>query len=307
MKSENNQRRTGWLRLVWALLLALIWIAAALVALPLLLGRALSALFDVWNLQADTLARAPVWAQALYGNAGTLVALVSSAALIGAGLLCCRMCGLQARREAIRPRMLLWALPPLGATALALAVDSLRLKNALTAPQTGGAWVALLAVALLTALAEGVWFQRFLYGALVRVCPGGVVRWIVALLFALHAAWRPDATPLLAVNMLLLGALLLRPEGAAAGFALRRFAFLLPGVLVSAPAGCGALYELLDVSEDWLTGGAAGISAGGLMTAILLAILVCENRAALRHWLSAPGKKDEPRPYVSGKRNRRIS
>ena len=41
-----------------------------------------------------------------------------TAELIGAGLLCSRLCGLQARREAIRPQALLWALPPLGATAL---------------------------------------------------------------------------------------------------------------------------------------------------------------------------------------------
>ena len=296
----------GRLRLIWILLLALAGIAVALFALPLLLGRGLSALFDVWNLKADTVARAPLWALALYGNAGMLVALVSYAALIGAGLLCSRLCGLQVRREAIRPQVLLWALPPLGATALSLAVDSLRLKNALTAPQAGGAWVMLLAAALLTALAEGIWFQRFLYGALARIRPGGGLRWIVALLFAIHAAWRPDATPLLAVNMLLLGALLLRPEGAAAGFALRRFAFLLPGLLMSAPVGSGALYELLAVSEDWLTGGAAGIPAGSLMTAILLAILIYENRAVLRQWLSGPKKKEQPLPYVSGKRNKRI-
>ena len=287
-------------------MLALVSIAVALVALPLLLGRGLSALFDVWNLKADTVARAPLWARALYGNAGTFVALVSYAALIGAGLLCSRLCGLQARREAIRPQALLWALPPLGATALSLAVDSLRLKNALTAPQVGGAWVMLLAAGVLTALAEGIWFQSFLCGALARIRLGGIVRWIVALLFAVHAAWRPDATPLLAVNMLLLGALLLRPEGSAAGFALRRFAFLLPGILMSAPVGSGALYELLDVSEDWLTGGAAGISAGGLMTAILLAILVYENRGTLRQWLSGPKKKEQSLPYVSGKRNKRI-
>ena len=287
-------------------MLALVSIAVALVALPLLLGRGLSALFDVWNLKADTVARAPLWARALYGNAGTFVALVSYAALIGAGLLCSRLCGLQARREAIRPQALLWALPPLGATALSLAVDSLRLKNALTAPQVGGSWVMLLAAGVLTALAEGIWFQRFLCGALARIRLGGSVRWIVALLFAVHAAWRPDATPLLALNMLLLGALLLRPEGSAAGFALRRFAFLLPGILMSAPVGSGALYELLDVSEDWLTGGAAGIPAGGLMTAILLAILIYENRAALRHWFSVPKSKEQPLPYVSGKRNRRI-
>ena len=287
-------------------MLALVSIAVALVALPLLLGRGLSALFDVWNLKADTVARAPLWARALYGNAGTFVALVSYAALIGAGLLCSRLCGLQARREAIRPQALLWALPPLGATALSLAVDSLRLKNALTAPQVGGAWVMLLAAGVLTALAEGIWFQSFLCGALARIRLGGSVRWIVALLFAVHAAWRPDATPLLAVNMLLLGALLLRPEGSAAGFALRRFAFLLPGILMSAPVGSGALYELLDVSEDWLTGGAAGISAGGLMTAILLAILVYENRGTLRQWLSGPKKKEQSLPYVSGKRNKRI-
>ena len=92
-------------------MLALVSIAVALVALPLLLGRGLSALFDVWNLKADTVARAPLWARALYGNAGTIVALVSYAALIGAGLLCSRLCGLQARREAIRPQVLLWALP----------------------------------------------------------------------------------------------------------------------------------------------------------------------------------------------------
>ena len=287
-------------------MLALVSIAVALVALPLLLGRGLSALFDVWNLKADTVARAPLWARALYGNAGTFVALVSYAALIGAGLLCSRLCGLQARREAIRPQALLWALPPLGATALSMAVDSLRLKNALTAPQVGGAWVMLLAAGVLTALAEGIWFQSFLYGALARIRLGGSVRWIVALLFAVHAAWRPDATPLLAVNMLLLGALLLRPEGSAAGFALRRFAFLLPGILMSAPVGSGALYELLDVSEDWLTGGAAGISAGGLMTAILLAILVYENRGTLRQWLSGPKKKEQSLLYVSGKRNKRI-
>ena len=287
-------------------MLALVSIAVALVALPLLLGRGLSALFDVWNLKADTVARAPLWARALYGNAGTFVALVSYAALIGAGLLSSRLCGLQARREAIRPQALLWALPPLGATALALAVDSLRLKNALTAPQVGGAWVMLLAAGVLTALAEGIWFQSFLCGALARIRLGGSVRWIVALLFAVHAAWRPDATPLLAVNMLLLGALLLRPEGSVAGFALRRFAFLLPGILMSAPVGSGALYELLDVSEDWLTGGAAGISAGGLMTAILLAILVYENRGTLRQWLSGPKKKEQSLPYVSGKRNKRI-
>ena len=287
-------------------MLALVSIAVALVALPLLLGRGLSALFDVWNLKADTVARAPLWARALYGNAGTFVALVSYAALIGAGLLCSRLCGLQARREAIRPQALLWALPPLGATALSLAVDSLRLKNALTAPQVGGAWVMLLAAGVLTALAEGIWFQSFLCGALARIRLGGSVRWIVALLFAVHAAWRPDATPLLAVNMLLLGALLLRPEGSAAGFALRRFAFLLPGILMSAPVGSGALYELLDVSEDWLTGGAAGISAGGLMTAILLAILVYENRGTLRQWLSGSKKKEQSLPYVSGKRNKRI-
>lgn len=296
----------GHLRPVWALLLTTMLAMLALWGLPLALGYGIGALFSAWNLNAATVERAPSWAQALYAASGWLLTMAGYAALITAGGVGCRLCHVgSAKREVRCWRGLLWAPPPLGITALLLAVDSLRLQNGLSTPQFGGTWLAMLCACLLSAIAEGVWFRRLFYGFAERTAACRWARLIAAALFAAHAAWRPDVTPLLALNMLLLGFLLLKPDGSVTSFVVSRFSFLLATTLLFAPAGGGALYALLDVSEDGLTGGALGVAAGGAMTAAMLVILLVEKRGQLRQWHARLTAR-EPKPaYVSGKRNKR--
>lgn len=295
--------KSGCLRTPWGLLAGAVLAAAAL-ALPYLPAMGLDALFAAWNVNAQTAARAPGWARLLYNGSGTLVAWIGYGLLLAAGFGACRLCRVPAKGERMaRRRMLLWALPALALSLLFLATDSLRMQNGWLSPQLNATWAIRLILCALGAAAEGVWFRRWLNGLLNRAMPGWLARLLTALLFGACAAGLSAGTPLQAVNLALLGWLLLEPDASTADFAAGRFAFLLPGLLL-APVGSAALYRLLDVSEPVLTGGAAGISAGSAMTVLLCAVLLAKNREALTGLLRQRKKEEKP-AYVSGKRNKR--
>ncbi len=267
-----------WLKL----LAALIAILAASWAVPFLLTALFQALFAAWGIDGETVARAPGWAQGLYGGwlyvNGTLqgAAIALAAWLTGLAL-----------GERVRMGKGLWAgvlAGALAATALIALfrlLDVMRFGHALSSPAFSGLTPMLLIYVLAQAL--GAVLAAGLIG---QVLSG----WRRALGYAgcaaLYALLFGRWTAFGILNSVLFGILLWQTHEKSGGVApafgfLAVFSVLTVAVLGMPPWQQGALYETYHVSKPWLSGGDMGPWAGLAMTAalaVLIAVSALPNR-----------------------------
>ncbi len=271
---EKWYRRTGWL-----LAVSLVCCAAATVGLRLALGAGFGALFRAWGVDASIVARAPGWARLIYRWHGSAVTLLSALALLG---LCrwlrTRWMGsgspLAATGEKRAGAFARFALLGLGAAAalllLGLLPDSLRAERA--APRLTPALPALLAVALVSALAEEVFTKGVLYDGLSRRWGAAWATTLSTAVFFLIAGGLAG-NAVSAANVLLMGLMLCalhRRRGlwACAGL---RFGWTAATVfLLGFGGGEASVWRFYGVSEGLLTGGDAGPAFGLYLTAALL-------------------------------------
>ena len=289
-RAARNRRgdvRTAWkILLACALYLGWTWLAGYGLA------RGFSALFAAWNLNADTLLRAPAWARLLAENSGRVVSLISSAGVVAlsAGMMRLFRLGRFPRLRAGH-----FALGALGGAlavgmgaALFLALDSMRLYERGFVLRADMAWM--LAVYALAALAE----ERFDRAVILRTAAQARQVWgyvaSALVFFAMTGGYA--LRPLGMVNMALTAVICARlsDTGRAGVSAGLRFgwSWASGGLLAFPGANTGAQTgaRLYAVSEDWLTGGGGGLICGAWMTCLLLALLVWLFLPALRHGMA---------------------
>ena len=270
----------GALRGGWVTALTVLAWAAVSLGTQLLLASGFGALFGAWGVYAGNIHLAPAWARLVYGWHGSAITAVRAAAVIALAL------GLRRALRLGRPgrdslsRGGRAALAGAGAAvllaALFLMTDSLRADWPLTRPRLSAGLPALLGISLLSVLAGEMLTKRVLFDAL-RPRWGSV--WASAaatLLFFLESRGYAGG-PVGAVNALLLGALccaLYARAGSlwiAAGL---RWGWSAANLfLLGFGGGEQAVYRLYGVSENWLTGGDAGLICGLGTTLALLAAL----------------------------------
>ena len=263
-----------WPRLVLA---ALAYVAVT-VALRLGLGTALRALFEAWNVNADTAARAPAWARALYLWQGSLIALLVSAAAIA---LCVRVLHARLPRPAPGPALKGWLLGTglaLGGAALFLLTDSLRLMWPLSRPRLSPGLALLWGLSLAAALSE----ELFTKGVCMARAPAPWGIPLAALAFFLMNGG-VSGSVISGVNVALMGlvcALLYARHGLWADVAFRWGWSFATVFLLGQSGGDRAVYRLYGVSETLITGGDGGFVYGLGLTAVLTALGV---------WMILPG------------------
>lgn len=288
--------RLGWKLLAAGFLYAL-W--AHLGRYGLILG--FSKLFEVWNLDATTLERAPGWAQFLAAEYGAIVSILLGLGTMGlAALLIRLLC--RGRIEGMRIRdlcggTLLGAAAAIVPALIFLWTDSMRPYSSL--PDLNAEIFFMLPVFFLSAWAQE-WFARSLA---MQIIGDRVPRWagrLIAVIFFLAVADGYTYGPLGTVNMALVGMFLLllhekKGAGAAVGFYFAwsyGFSTLLAfpgGTAVSRP-----LFQLYSVSENFLTGGEGGMICGFAATLILLAgnIYLAEILPLLKEQIHRISKKN---------------
>ena len=277
-------RRKPGLKLALAVLLY----AGVTVGLRLGLGAGLRALFRVWNVNADTAARAPGWARTLYVWQGSLITLIVSIAAI---LLATKVF----RARLPRPRKGAWLWWGFGtgfaliAAALFLMTDSLRPEWPFTLPRLSPGLLALWGMSLLAALAE----ELFTKGVLLESArpPWGVA--LSALAFFLTNGGL-SGTVISGVNVALMGlawALVYLRHGLWADVAFRWGWSFATVFLLGQGGGENSVYRLYAVSERTLTGGDGGFVYGLWLTVVLI-VLVAVQSLPLRGrlWESATGR-----------------
>lgn len=250
------------------------WIALT-VALRLGLGAAFRALFAAWNLNPETVARAPGWARTLYGWQGSIVTLAVDCAAM---LFACRVGGARLSPSARRGALAWWDVGTgvaLLSAALFLLTDSLRPQWPLTAPRLGPGHLPLWGLTLLTALAEECFTKGVVFDGVKRL---GGDAWALAAsalaFFLMNGGY--SGTLVSGVNVALMGALcaaLYRRYGLWVPAAFRWGWGFATVFLLGQGGGAQAIYRLYGVSETLLTGGDAGLVYGLWTTVVLAALL----------------------------------
>ena len=276
-----RRERAGF-RTLGLLLVSLIALALATTALQTGLSALLDALFRAWELRPDNLVYAPGWARALYAWRGTLIALLSAAALIALCPLLRRLWGVG--KGVNRGK---WYLPALTGLAAALLIallslipDSSRLQWPLSAPRLSAALPPLCAISLVGVLAE----ERFTRGVLLD---GLAPRWgrvpaiviACAVFFVMRSGW--SGGPVYALNALLtglFGCLLYERAGLWASALFRWGLEACSAFLLGFGGGEAAIYRLYGVSERLLTGGDKGPLYGLWLSLTLAALTLWQAR-----------------------------
>ena len=264
--TEAAPARTAppWLRP----LLAMLVYALATVAVRLGLGAGLRALLSAWNVNAETVSRAPGWARALYVWQGSLVTLAVCTVSVALALFAFRA---QLPVPKLRPTAVGWLVgtgAALGSAALFLLTDSLRSEWVLPRLSPGLALLWLLS--LLTALSE----ELFTKGVLLESVKRSWGTALAALAFFLtHGG--TSGTVISGVNVALMGlafALIYLRFGLWADVALRWGWSFATVFLLGQGGGSWSVWRLYGVSETLLTGGDAGFVYGLWLTLLLVAV-----------------------------------
>ena len=260
-----------WARLVIALLTVLL--SAWLV--PLLMTKLFQWLFPVWGVTAETVGRAPSWAQLLYGGWAYLNGTLQGAAMALAAWLLGPALGARVRAgKGLSAGLLAGAAAAFALVLIFRLLDVMRFGGALSRP----------AFSLLTPLVMLYMVSQALSVALVVLLLGEILSgWHrlaailgCALLYALlFGRW----TPVGLASGALFGASIWLAREKKGGFApafgfLTMFSVLTVAVFGMPPWQQGALYETYPVSKPWLTGGADGPWSGLLMLFVLAVITV---------------------------------
>lgn len=264
----------GMLRRWVKLLAALTAVLAAAWAVPLLLTALFQALFAAWGIDGETVARAPGWAQALYGGWLYVNGTLQGAAIALAAWLVGRALGERVRMgKGLWTGVLAGALAAIVLIALFWLLDVMRFGHALSKPAFSGLTPMLLMYVLAQAL--GAVLAAGLIGNLLsgwhRALGYAGCAALYALLFGRWTAFG-------VLNSVLFGLLLWltheKKGGVAPSFGfLAAFSVLTVSVLGMPPWQQGALYETYHVSKPWLTGGDMGPWAGLAMTVVLMTFI----------------------------------
>ena len=262
----RHSKDRSWLKLIAKALIC----AALTLALRLGLNWALQRLFAAWNVNPDTLSRAPGWARAFYLWHGSAVSVIVGAFEIGLILWLLRV---PLPRMDLKHAGLWWLAGTglaLGLAAVFLLSDSLRLRWPLTAPVLGSGLVALWLLSLLTALSEELFLRSLLQAGLKS--PWGIAAAGLAF-FLMNGGY--SGTVISGINVALLGTvcgLLYARRGLWAVVAFRWGWGFASVFLLGQGGGANSVYRLYGVSEGLLTGGDAGFVYGLGLTAALLAL-----------------------------------
>ena len=286
-RDEAGRWRAGWL-----LALSLAAYLALSLAVRAGLGAAYTALFDAWRINADNAHLAPAWARLVYAWHGSSVTALAAVAALCLSQLLIRLWSVSQNR----PKSAFGGFALAGLTgllaaamlaALCLLPDSMRLEWPLSRPHFDGAQPVLLLLSLLGVLAEEVFLRRVLQDGLRGRWGEGLATACAAMAFVLVGGW--PGSLLGALNALLLGLVCgwVYARGGlwhTVGF---RWGWSVANVfLLGFGGGSHAVYRLYGVSERWLTGGDAGLTAGLWATLALCAALAWLGRERIRRTLA---------------------
>ena len=264
------------MKLVKALL---VWAVSSII-IPLALGAAFSALFTLWNVNANTAARAPGWARLLYQWHGSIITLISAGLLAA---LCAKVFHISITLPCKRNLLdggLGFGLA-IALIALFTLTDSLRPERG-THPSLG--LLPLMLLTLLSALAEELFTKAVIYDA-VRDRRGALWATVAAALVFFLIGGGLGGTVISGVNVMLMGVLccVLYRRGGLWSPTLFRWGWGFATVfLLGQGGGSHSVWRFYGVSEKLLTGGDAGF-AYGLMWTLVLIVMIC---GAIRSQLS---------------------
>jgi len=292
--------KSGVLRRGVKLTLALVCILAAAWAVPLGLTALFRWLFSVWGVTGETVARAPGWAQGLFGGWLYVNGFVQGAAIALAAVLIGRAMGERVKMgKELARGIAAGALAAIALTVFFRLTDVMRFGHALSRPVLSGLTPMLLAYVIMQALGAVL-----AAGIIGQVLSG----WHRALGFlgcaAAYAVLFGRWTAVGLINSALFGALLWltreKKGGIASAFGfLAAFSVLTVAVFGMPPWQQGALYEMYWVSKPWLTGGDMGPWAGLAMTLVLAAFTAVLALPSRKTRAAAPASPAKDRP--SGK------
>lgn len=246
---------------------ALAWLITA-VLVPLALGTAFQALFNVWNVNAETVNRAPAWARWVYGWHGSFITLLSSGLLIALCVLTVHVKpGWPDRRSCLAGFVGL-------AIAILLAVlftllDSLRPERP---PCLSPELVPLCGLMLVSILGEELLTRRVLYDTIASQWGRLPAIATAALAFFLIGGGL-GGTIISGVNVALLGLLccLLYDRYGLWAPVLFRWGWGFATVfLLGQGGGSHSVWRFYGVSETLLTGGDSGFACGLMWMAVLV-------------------------------------
>ncbi len=258
-----------WARLVIALLAVLL--AAWLV--PLLMTKLFQWLFPVWGVTAETIKRAPGWAQILYGGWAYLNGALQGIAMAAVAWLLGSAPGARVKMgKGFAAGLLAGAAAATALVVVFRLLDVMRFGSALSHPAP--TWLTPLLMLYAVSQALGASMAVVLMGEILSGWSRLAAILGSALLYALlFGRWTPVG---LASGALLGASMWLSREkfgGVAPAFGfLAAFSVLTVAVFGMPPWQQGALYETYPVSKPWLTGGGDGVWSGLVMLLILAAI-----------------------------------
>lgn len=258
-------RRT-LLRLLAAVLA---WIVTAVI-LPLALGAVFQALFRAWNVNADTLARAPGWARMLYSWHGSLITLISASTLIA---LCVKIFHVPLGRPALRDLRVghVGLVVAVALSVLFTLTDSLRVAGR---AQFSPALIPLGFLMLISALGEELLTKGLLYDTVSRDFGRYLATMVGTLTFFLIGGGL-GGTVISGINVALLGlaCCLIYQRYGLWTTVFFRFGWSFATVLLLGQGGAHSLLRFYGVSENILTGGDAGFAYGLMWTLILMTLI----------------------------------
>ena len=245
--------------------------AVTAVLIPLGLGAAFQALFKAWNVNADTVARAPGWARLVCAWHGSFITLISAVLLIA---LCAKVFRVPVGRPALRDVRL-------GHTGLTAAIvlaalftltDSLRVAGR---PRFSLALIPLGAIMFVSALGEELLTKGIFYDTVYKDFGRFLATLVGSLAFFLIGGGL-GGTVISGVNVALMGllcCLLYHHEGLWTPVLFRWGWGLATVLLLGQGGGDHALLCLYGVSEGLFTGGDAGFAYGLAWTLILIGLI----------------------------------
>lgn len=256
---------------------ALVFLVAALLV-PLALGATFQALFRAWNIHADNVARAPLWAQWVYAWHGSFITLVSGG-LLAAGCLWL----FHIRIAPPNAQDGLWGLVGLGIPLLMIILftltDSLRPEGP---PYFSPGLIPLGGLMLVSLLGEELLTKGVVYDTVLARW-GRTAATLAATLAFFLIGGGLGGTVISGVNVALTGLLCgwLYSHGGIWAPVLFRWGWGFATVFLLGQGGGGyAVRRFYGVSETLLTGGDAGFACGLMWTCILIALNVAESGAA---------------------------
>lgn len=273
----------GCLRASWKLMLGIAVYLAAFYGVLYGLAACFGKLFNALGLTNDNLFRAPLWAQRMVAWHTDFSYAMAYGASAAAGLLMTRR-----RRNSEAVKGALWQGLALGAglaamiTIAALACDSMRMEWPLDEPLLRVSQLTAAMVLILGKLSAEVLTKRLLFDRVRRRAPAYAAVCVVTLL--LMRAWTDLAGATVAVLLGIVGCALYERGGILASVSFQIGLSLWFGLIFGWPGmtlTAEPVYALYSVSDDWLTGGNAGVLHGWGIAVLLAVIAAAQLRGEL--------------------------